>query len=235
VGFLLRKSKGALGIAAAVLVVSAGCRGNRYSAILGEVFDSAGVRVVRYDLTGVSIPTYGVLGARDLDLGAQNGPPEYTFSRVTNLAVAEDRSIVVSDAVAREIRVFSADGAYQGSVGRGGEGPCEFAAAPVIADLSRDTLFTFDGRARRISTFLTSGQLVSEASLPDDDIGPTTSLLRLDDGSYLSQSNWVNPATANAVYDMRLELDSIVIEHLDADATVIDTLRLLGDRNRAPR
>lgn len=221
-----------VGLATGLLAISSGCRGGVDQPV-AEVVDSAGVRVVSYDLTGDSVPTYRTLGPRDLEIGVQDGPPEYTFSRVADVAFGEDRSIIVSDAVAGEVRVFSVDGTYQGTVGRRGEGPGEFQDAPVFADVSGDTLFTFDARARRVSAFLTTGQLLAETSLRTDDFGLTTSALRLDDGSYVSQSNWVTPERAMAVYDMRLELDSVVVEHLGPDASVQDTLRLLGDRNRA--
>jgi hypothetical protein len=219
-------------LTAGLLVLSAGCRGGELQPI-GQVVDSAGVRIVSYDLAGVSVPTYRAVGPRDLEIGVQNGPPEYTFSQITDLAVGEDRSIIVSDAVAREVRVFSHDGTYRGTVGRGGEGPGEFAGSPTFVGLGGDTLFAFDARARRLSAFLTTGQFVSGTSLWADGAGFTTLLLRLDDGSYVSQSNWVNPETANAVHDLRLDVDSVVVEHLAADAAVLDTLRLLGDRNRA--
>lgn len=226
------RSQVTVGLTVGLLALSTGCRGSGIQPA-GQVVDSAGVRIVSYDLTGVSVPTYRAMGPRDLEIGAQDGPPEYTFSQVTDLAVGEDRSIIVSDAVAREVRVFSAGGTYQGTVGRRGEGPGEFQAAPMFADLSGDTLFTFDARARRVSAFLATGKFVSGTSLWADGAGFTTSLLRLDDGSYMSQSNWVNPETADAVYDLRLDFDSVVVEHLGADAAVLDTIRLLGDRNRA--
>lgn len=221
-----------VGLAAALLAISTGCRGT-VDQPMAEMVDSAGVRVVSYDLTGVAVPTYRTLGPRDLEIGVQDGPPEYTFSRVADVAVGEDRSIIVSDAAAREVRVFSADGTYQGTVGRRGEGPGEFQATPMFADLSGDTLFTFDARARRVSAFLTTGQLLAETSLRTDDFGFITSALRLDDGSYVSQSNWVAPERAMAVYDLRLELDSVVVEHFGPAASVVDTLRLLGDQYRA--
>ena len=197
------------------------------------VVDSAGVRLIGYDLPDRAVPVFRVLGPFDLELGATDGPPEYTFSRIAALAIADDGSLVVSDALARELRIFRADGTYRGSVGRPGEGPGEFGGPPVIAGLFRDTLFTFDARARRISVFLLDGELVGETTLPDDRLGLTESVLRLDDGSYVSRSNWVNPATVDEVYELRLELDSIVVEHRGRDASVIDTLRLVGDRNRA--
>ena len=74
-------------------VVAAGCSGDAGSAPRAEVIDSAGVRIVTYDLTDVTVPTYRIVAEHDLHIGVLDGAPEYTFSRIPDLAVARDGSI----------------------------------------------------------------------------------------------------------------------------------------------
>ena len=72
-----------------------------------------------------------------------------------------------------EIRVFDAEGAFTGSLGRQGEGPGEFAALSS-AWIHGDTIEAGDGRLRRITRFLPDGNVeviplradVPEGTLP---------------------------------------------------------------------
>ena len=219
----------------AVLVLClAGCSGSVGGAPTAEVVDSAGVRIVTYDLTDVTVRTYRIVAEHDLQIGVLDGAPEYTFSRIPDLAVARDGSIIVSDGVAQELRVYDTNGTYQRTIGQQGDGPGEFATAPEIAGLAGDTVFAFDSRSRRVTSFSMSGDLIETTSLRSAAIGRPLFLIRQDDGTYLSQSPWVDPSGQDTgPQDMRLDLDSIAIVHLDAAAALIDTVRVLADRTRA--
>jgi 6-bladed beta-propeller len=219
----------------AVLVFAASACDTAAPRPTAEVVDSAGTRIVRYDLTDVSVPVYRVLAEHDLEIGTLDGDPEYAFSRITDLVLSADGGVLMSDAVTQEIRLFDVDGRYEGTIGRNGEGPGEFATAPTIIDLSADTVFAFDSRNRRISAFLLSGELVDETTLRIGEGGRPQSVIRLTDGSYLSRSTWLNPAKVDEAHDVRLELDSIVVEHLDESGAVLDTLGIVADRPRARR
>jgi hypothetical protein len=133
-----------------------------------QVLDSAGVRIVTYDLTDLTVPTYRVIVEHDLEIGVQDGAPEYSFSRIPGLAVTRDGSFVVSDALAQELRVYDATGTYVRTIGQRGEGPGEFASAPAIVGLAGDTVFVFDRRSRRVTSFLMSGDLIEMTTLRSD-------------------------------------------------------------------
>ena len=79
--------------AACIVVAAIGCAGdaNRPTA---EIVDSAGTRIVTYDLSNVIVPTYRILLGHDLEIGEQDGAPEYTFSRIADLAVANGGSLI---------------------------------------------------------------------------------------------------------------------------------------------
>lgn len=195
--------------------------------------DSAGIAILTYDLTGVEVPTYGRLGDLDLEIGTQAGASEYTFSAIPDVAVAPDGAILVSDAFGRELRVFDASGQFTHSIGQPGEGPGEFGAAPHVAGFDGDSVFVFDDRLRRLTAFTHEGEVGSTAVLGFDGGGRPMSAIRLEDGTLLSLSRWTPITPDRAVHDLRLELDSAVVEHLGADGQPLDTLLVLADRPRA--
>jgi hypothetical protein len=220
--------------AVAVACVAGACSGDGRIPT-AEVIDSAGVRIVSYDLTEVPIPTYRTLAPHDLEIGTLDGAPEYTFSSIPDLALTGDGSIVVSDGVTQELRLYDADGSYVRTLGRRGEGPGEFSSAPMIAGLADDTAFVFDVRTVRVTSFGLEGELIETTSLRTDEMGRPQSVIRQDDGTYLLRSRWVAPGAEDELYDVRMELDSIVIEHVDASGTLIDTVRVMADRSRVRR
>lgn len=219
-------------IAAAVATTGWGCSEGSGRIPLATVTDSAGVRVVTYDLTGVTVPTYVLLAEYDLQIGLQDGAPEYTFSSVPDLDVAPNGSLVVSDELAKELRVYDSRGLFLGKIGQSGEGPGEFANAPTVVGFSADTVFAFDSRNSRLTSFLIGGDLLTMTSLRSDTYGRPVFTIRQDDGTYLAQSPWVNREPDRTVHGMRLELDSIVIERLDATGALIDTVFVMADRTR---
>ena len=119
-----------------VLAVAATACGTSAPHPAAEIVDSAGTRIVRYELTRASTPVFRVLAQHDLEIGTVAGDPEYAFSQISDLALSADGTVLVSDAVTQEIRVFDSDGAFRGTVGRSGEGPGEFATAPMIIGIS---------------------------------------------------------------------------------------------------
>ena len=123
--------------AAALLV---GCSVEAAIGPAAEVIDSAGVRIVTYDLTDVVVPTYANVGEYDLGIGVLDGSAEYTFSSIIDVRISDDGSIIVSDGGDAEIRVFDSNGLYSRTLGRRGGGPGEFAAGPLIAGIAGDTV-----------------------------------------------------------------------------------------------
>jgi hypothetical protein len=197
-----------------------------------EVVDSAGVRVVTYDLASRDVPLLTVVGAPELEIGEVEGSAERAFSRIADLAVSEYGSILVSDAVARAIRVFDASGAYLRTLGSVGEGPGELASPPTVAGVAGDTVFVFDVVSQRITAFAMSGDLLGAVTLSPDGVGRASAARRLHDGTLLVQSRWVAPDAAVEIHGPRMELDSIVLARLDSEGAPIDTLRVMADRTR---
>ena len=220
-------------IQAAILATLLGCSGDSDAGPMAEVVDSAGARIVTYDLSDVSVPTYWTVGEHDLEIGVADGAGEYTFSRISDVGLSHDGSFVVSDALSQEIRVYDTNGAYVRTLGGPGEGPGEFATAPLIAGLSGDTVFAWDSRSRRITSLSGSGDVIEMVTLRAESGGRPMQVTRKNDGSYLSQSVWIaRGGPQGELHDFRVDLDSVTIEHLDSAGALIDTVRVLANTER---
>src|SRR5688500_8726079 len=90
----------------------------------------------------------------ELAIREVEGRDEYTFGRVSG-TVADGRGrIYVADALANEVRVFGADGAFLYRIGRAGQGPGEFDSPCCLALRDDDrTLWVRDGGNARYLAF----------------------------------------------------------------------------------
>ena len=75
------------------------------------------------------------------------------FGRVMDVAVDRNGRIFIADDVAHHIKVFTADGAYEATIGRRGQGPGEFSAPWHVAVDPSDSLFVWDSGHSRILVF----------------------------------------------------------------------------------
>lgn len=216
-----------------LMAFALGCSETRAGGPQAQVVDSAGVRTITYDLTAVEPPVYRSVGEHDLEIGVIEGTTEYAFSRILDVAVVGDEMIAIADGGTQEIRIFTDEGRFLRNVGQRGEGPGEFAGAPTIAGTAGDTLFAFDNRGGRVTSFTADGQSHETVTIRAGNGNRVSALMRRSDGSYLAQSRWIAPDQEPVFHDVRLELDSVVVEHLSRAGQVVDTLKVMGDRNRA--
>lgn len=197
------------------------------------VTDSAGVRILTYDLTGVTVPTYAVLAsAPELKVGSVDGAAEYALGPVSDLREGPDGTVLVVDGPG--IRVYGDDGVYLRTLGRQGDGPGEFGRAPTIIGVCGDTVVAWEGVRPRVSRFLVSSRAFLDATTyQGESMGPFQ-IARMDDGSFLLQSRWESAAAAEeGPHDLRLQLDSVVVERLDAGLAFLDTVSVAPDVYRA--
>lgn len=95
----------------------------------------------------------------ELTIGRPDGGPQL-FGRIADFEVGQDGVIYVLDALAVELRLFSADGAHITTVGGRGQGPGEFSAPVGLAWMpGGDTLLVVDGAGGRYSLFGRDGSL----------------------------------------------------------------------------
>jgi hypothetical protein len=90
-----------------------------------------------------------------LQIGSEE-PGPYQFAYVLDGLLSAGGEIVVVEASANEIRVFSSAGEHAATYGRQGDGPGEFRALFAVLEHRGDSLLALDGRLRRVTIFPTS-------------------------------------------------------------------------------
>ena len=106
----------------------------------------------------------------DLDsfkyLRTVGGPPEKagddapgTFARPTNIAVAANGDLYVSDTLNSRIQIFDAGGTFLSTFGKAGDGPADFARPKGIAIDSDGHLWVADADQNRIKVYDKQGRL----------------------------------------------------------------------------
>ncbi len=136
------------------------------------VRDSAGVTVVDHGRVNLeTVPQWSLSPTPLLRIGTADGDERLEderlqFDRVRDVARLRDGPIVVIDG-SRTIRRFDADGTPRWTAGREGNGPGEFQAPTMIAELAGDSLVVWDAGAARLSVFTPAGAFVRAATVPN--------------------------------------------------------------------
>jgi hypothetical protein len=144
------------------LALAAACGGETAGTAewTGTVEDSAGVQMVRNSLT----PLWGegeAWGLEDvMTIGEAAGDPDYQFGNIApgGIAVTPDGRIFVVDQQAQHLKVFSADGVFEQTIGQAGSGPGEFGpgVGPVLIGRA-DTLIVPDLGNQRVNILKSDG------------------------------------------------------------------------------
>ena len=119
--------------------------------------------VIETDSLGIALRTYGhapehlLTWTLDpepaLAIGTLDGGGPDAFGRISGLEIRADGGVVVSDALAGEVRWFSPSGEHLATAGGLGEGPGEFSNAFSLLQVSGDSVWAWDPRQQRVSVF----------------------------------------------------------------------------------
>jgi hypothetical protein len=93
---------------------------------------------------------------KELSIGSVDGPQEYMFGAVRDLAVLPDGTIYVLDSEEDHIKVYDCDGRYLRTIATPGQGPGEL-DRPMAVCISGNRLYATEG-ARNISVFSLDGE-----------------------------------------------------------------------------
>ena len=93
------------------------------------------------------------LGATPLLEIGREGHPAFEFASITGVRLMDDGRVVVSDAGAREIRVFGSDGAHLITLGGPGDGPGEFQSLDGLWTSGVGVIGAWDAESQQITTF----------------------------------------------------------------------------------
>src|SRR5690606_12729845 len=123
------------------------------------VRDSAGIRIVDSRGPGRWSDGEPWTAAEAVSIGVVDGPEEYTFGRIMDVAALPDGSVAVLDGTDLVVKVFDADGGHLRTFGGKGGGPAEFQGVTGIA-LRGDTIVVHDWRLSKLAEFTLHGELI---------------------------------------------------------------------------
>lgn len=114
-------------IPAVILAALGACGGREPGHPLAVRRDSAGIQIVENrDPAWPSGQGWRIADTPFVQVGAQEGDPQYQFSEVRGVLRLDDGRLVVGDGESRQLRFYSADGVFDLASGRQGGGPGEF-------------------------------------------------------------------------------------------------------------
>jgi hypothetical protein len=128
--------------------------------------DSAGVSIIENRSPNPDAAPLRLGPEPVVTIGGPDGDAGTDFTVILSGRLLPQGLIAVVDLRIPEIRIFdAASGELVRSIGRGGEGPGEFGAAPTIAVTDGGDLWAWDPGNRRVSRFDLDGGLIEEHRL----------------------------------------------------------------------
>src|SRR5690606_21103404 len=155
----LRTPARTLAALAAAATPAAGCAADRPGEAGSAGRDSAGIRIVESRGAGAWSAEAAWTAAEAVSIGVVDGPEEYTFGRITDVAALPDGSVAVLDGTDLVVKVFDANGGHLRTFGGKGGGPAEFQGVTRLA-LRGDTIVVHDWRLSKLAEFTLHGELI---------------------------------------------------------------------------
>ena len=166
----------------AICIVFAACSRSAHRSGMVVARDSTGdtliVRTISGSLWGDSVRL-----VQEWRMGALEGPPEYGFGFITDLALEPDGSITLFDQGVPALRLYDSTGHFIRTIGRPGAGPGEYRSHIALAVMPDGSIAEWDGGNARINRFREDGTLLPAISTPD--VSYTSLALAADTGGCL--------------------------------------------------
>jgi len=207
-----------IGLVVAALVATA-CASDGGGQWAGSVTDSAGVEIVSNAGQAMWTEADAWTVEEEVKIGTLEGDPDYMFGQVGFLTVDSNGRIYVLDAQAQQIKVYSAGGVYEQTIGRRGGGPGELRGATFVLMAPGDTLVVPDLNNFRINRYAPDGTSLGSSPINLQEHGvplvfagtPSGVLVRQErEFAFPGQPEIENPQDAIVTFA--------------ADGTVLDTL-----------
>ncbi|UCC83972.1 MAG: hypothetical protein JSW46_03285 [Gemmatimonadota bacterium] len=199
----------------------------------GERFaarDSAGTEIVESRApSGDAATTWRLNGVPLLEIGLEDGPPEYQFSRVEGALRLPDGRVAVADGGSRQIRFFDADGRLLSASGRSGDAPGEYREIIGLGYGPGDSIWVFDYGNRRFTVLTADGEVARTLTL-DPTLSNVTAVGRLEDGSFVVREFWSSAGRGAAVIQLGLGRDPAAVARYTPDGARMDTIGLFLGR-----
>lgn len=197
------------------LSLASACADGSHPEDLLSLRDSAGVQIVE-NAAPAPMSEGGWVVSPDpiLEIGALEGPEEYTFDRIGSVLGVSDGQILISNLGTNEFRFYGLDGVFRNSVGGTGEGPGEFMMIYKVWLGAADTLWVNDARLGRLTMLGPDGEFVKQIRIQGKpEMGFPTAF-----GSSSVGGFWVTSGTGGfgAGADGLLERSDIFFSHYDS-------------------
>jgi hypothetical protein len=121
-------------------------------------------------LGALTVPVEGQRLRRVVQIGEEDGAPEFTFGSVRDVALGQNNEVYVLDDMNATVRVFSMDGRHLRSFGRKGSGPGEFGNAASLTVTPAEVRI-MDSRNSRIVVYGRDGKHMRTYSVPAAQFG----------------------------------------------------------------
>jgi hypothetical protein len=153
----------------------------------GTIEEVDGITIVKNPKEGLwdSEEKANVTIIQERQIGELDGPEEFLFDYISDVAVNSKGDIYVADRRLNEVRKFNKDGEHLLSLGRRGQGPGEFQSVNIVSVNSHDELISFDNRLGRISIFSDNGELIKTTKELIKDSWIALSKIFSTDGTYV--------------------------------------------------
>ena len=190
--------------------------------------DSLGIRLLENRVSDPSqLPRWMLANDAVARIGQAGGDRAYLLNSVGDVVVLNDGTIVLANN-GNELRFYTAEGKHLRTTGGPGEGPGEFLSISGLV-FARDTLYVWDGRTSRLSTFDRSGNLHS-VSAPFENVralingSARLAAVLPDGGLFLVNGSWGIPRRA----PIEMFRDEAMHITMSRDQRSVDTIARVG-------
>ncbi|RJR14506.1 MAG: 6-bladed beta-propeller [Nitrospiraceae bacterium] len=158
--------------------------GVAYNALADEllVVDTQSSEIIKYDTVGHKVR--GIIG--------REGNIEGHFYKPTNIAVAADGRLIISDSLNFRVQILSPEGVFISAFGKAGDGPGYFSRPRGVASDSDGNVYVVDALFDNIQVFDSQGRLLMVFGNPGNGYGefwlPSGIYIDADDSIYVSDS-----------------------------------------------
>jgi len=195
----------------------------------GTIKEVDGVTVVKNPKEGIwdSKENGDVTISQELKIGELDGPEEFLFVNIADVAVNSKGDIYVADNRLNEIRKFNKGGEYLLTIGRQGQGPGEFQSVSVLTMNSRDDLIAFDWILNRVSFFSDNGEHKKTTQQLMTDLSIDPSKIFVTEKGYVFFGKPINSLKLFHEFDQELNLTESYIDYEFIDNREFEEISLI--------
>jgi hypothetical protein len=198
-----------------------------------QVRDSAGIRIVENESQVWAGEEVLRLSRQPIvDIGADEGDPDYELFRIVGAVRLDDGRIVVASDGSKELLFYDPNGVFIKKLGGAGGGPGEFQYINGFWSYGGSMFVVPDYRLRRTTVLDTSGTIVRMPRFePTDYGGPAYPVGLFSDGSFLMQGGR-DPTDDGDVPQVGVVWDSLPYYRYDRDGGLVNLLGTFRERER---